>query len=81
MCVQLLESLKGRGHALCHPLILPVGWNVNMRAGAQASISAFEALPCADDTGEKDIRCLILLNVKSIILNLRPLIFFFFFLE
>lgn len=26
-----------------------------MRAGAQASISAFEELPCADDTGEKDL--------------------------
>lgn len=26
-----------------------------MRAGVQASISAFEALLCADDTGEKEL--------------------------
>lgn len=32
------RKLKGQGRALCHPLILPVVWNVNTRAGAQASL-------------------------------------------
>lgn len=37
-CVQLLRScLKGQGHALCHPRILPDGWNVNTMAGTHAA--------------------------------------------